>query len=225
MNVSTKLSALTLAVGIAFSGSSFAASDIWDTPNPWGSSTLSQFAAWNVFGGTTDTTPEVAGSGAGSVKENTGQAFITGGGNIYSFSAATNFTATLTGTTSGLFDVYLRIGTLGTAPVGTAILNGVNATITSTNVGALGGFGGDEIESFWKWSGVSGASLYTFQFGASGSSMSLDQLALATVAVPTTPSIPTGPIAAVPEPETYAMMIAGLGLMGFVARRRSNKSY
>jgi len=29
------------------------------------------------------------------------------------------------------------------------------------------------------------------------------------------------PTAAVPEPETYAMMLAGLGLMGFVARRRS----
>ncbi|MGV3583192.1 MAG: PEP-CTERM sorting domain-containing protein [Methylophilus sp.] len=29
-------------------------------------------------------------------------------------------------------------------------------------------------------------------------------------------------VAAVPEPETYAMLIAGLGLMGFSARRRSN---
>ena len=29
-------------------------------------------------------------------------------------------------------------------------------------------------------------------------------------------------IAAIPEPETYAMMLAGLGLMGFVARRRRN---
>lgn len=27
-------------------------------------------------------------------------------------------------------------------------------------------------------------------------------------------------IAAVPEPETYAMMLAGLGLVGFAARRR-----
>ena len=27
-------------------------------------------------------------------------------------------------------------------------------------------------------------------------------------------------VAAVPEPETYAMLLAGLGLMGYVARRR-----
>lgn len=223
MSVSIKLSALTLSLGMAFSGSALAAGDIWDTANPWGTDTLSEFAAWNVFNNNNpvpnsniiDNTPEVAGSGVASVKENTAQAFLTGGGNIYSFSAATNFTATLAGSTSGLFDVYLRIATLGTAPIATALLNGVSATITTTNVGSLGGFGGEELESYWKWSDVSGSALYTFQFGASGSSLSLDQLALATVAVP---------IAAVPEPETYGMMLAGLGLMGFVARRRSKQS-
>jgi hypothetical protein len=30
-------------------------------------------------------------------------------------------------------------------------------------------------------------------------------------------------LAAIPEPETYAMMLAGLGLMGFIARRRSRE--
>jgi hypothetical protein len=30
-------------------------------------------------------------------------------------------------------------------------------------------------------------------------------------------------VAAVPEPETYAMMLAGLGLMGFIARRRKQR--
>jgi hypothetical protein len=29
-------------------------------------------------------------------------------------------------------------------------------------------------------------------------------------------------VAAVPEPETYAMLLAGLGVMGFIARRRNN---
>ena len=28
------------------------------------------------------------------------------------------------------------------------------------------------------------------------------------------------PLALIPEPETYAMLLAGLGLLGFIARRR-----
>jgi hypothetical protein len=32
-----------------------------------------------------------------------------------------------------------------------------------------------------------------------------------------------GAAAAVPEPETYAMLLAGLGLLGFAARRRQHQ--
>lgn len=36
--------------------------------------------------------------------------------------------------------------------------------------------------------------------------------------------IPPAPFPAIPEPETYAMMLAGLGLLGFAARRRKQKA-
>ena len=36
-------------------------------------------------------------------------------------------------------------------------------------------------------------------------------------------AIYAGAVAAIPEPETYAMLLAGLGLMGAVVRRRSNR--
>ncbi len=37
-------------------------------------------------------------------------------------------------------------------------------------------------------------------------------------------SLPLQAAPAVPEPETYAMLLAGLGLMGFVARRRKQRA-
>lgn len=43
------------------------------------------------------------------------------------------------------------------------------------------------------------------------------------VSVANAPIVPP-PLPAVPEPETYAMLLAGLGLLGVVARRRTMKS-
>lgn len=225
-----KLSVLALALGVSFSGSAFAATNVWNTSAPWGSASTAQYAEWNAFDGALnddsamyepvlDTTPNVslsAGATA-SVNETSGGAsgaFVTGtglSGNIYSFSAATQFTATLSGATGGFYDVYLRLGTLGTSANVLATLNGVAGTATVTTIGASAG-GGSEQELFWKWT-VAGSNLYTFQFAASGSSMSLDQLALATVSVATP----------VPEPEAYGMMAIGLGLVA-VARRRAGKT-
>ncbi len=37
-------------------------------------------------------------------------------------------------------------------------------------------------------------------------------------------AVPANIMAAVPEPQTYAMMIVGLGLLGFVARRRKQRA-
>ena len=39
----------------------------------------------------------------------------------------------------------------------------------------------------------------------------------------TSASVTQGPISAIPEPETYAMLLAGLGLLGFSARRKNTK--
>jgi hypothetical protein len=39
----------------------------------------------------------------------------------------------------------------------------------------------------------------------------------------TTPSIQTGPLNPIPEPGTYAMLFAGLGLLGFLSRHRKQQ--
>lgn len=219
-----KISALVLALGVTFSGSAFATSGVWNSTAPWSGSTLSQYAEWNVFDNTAlspagDITPDVGLSAAttASLAETTGAAFVTGGGNVYSFSAATSFTATLSGTTGGLYDVYLRISTLGTLADTSATLNGLAATRVlqfNEDQGVVMGGATAEQELYWLWEDVAGSSLYTFNFSSISSSMSLDQVTLATVSVPTaTP---------VPEPEAYGMLALGMGLISLVRRRQTN---
>lgn len=216
-----KFSALALTLGMVFSSSAFATQAVWDSATPWGSATPVSYAEWNVFNSTNDITPDVAVSAGitASVQETTGTAFLTGGGNIYSFSSATAFTATLSGASTGVFDVYLRIGTLGTLASSAATLNGVAATSVlqfNEDQGTVMGGATAEQELYWKWSNVAASSLYTFNFNASSSSMSLDQVALATVSVPT--------VTPVPEPEAISLMGLGLGLMAFVARRNAKNA-
>ncbi|HSI28668.1 MAG: PEP-CTERM sorting domain-containing protein [Methylophilus sp.] len=220
-----KLSALVLA--LAFSSSAFATTEQWNSAKPWGTASTAQYAEWNVFSYPAfpstvkqDNTPDVALSAGttATLNETGGTSFITGSSNIYSFSAPTSFTATLSGSTTGVFDVYLRVAAFGVMPSLTASLNGVNATAVTQLQGQTNSSFGivDEGEYYWKWSDVSASSLYTFKFKASGSSMSLDQLALATVAKAVTP---------VPEPEAYGMMALGLGLVSLASRRaRKNQA-
>jgi hypothetical protein len=219
-----------IAAGLFYHGAAHATSGVWDysqtnpvgpgngsgatSATPWINPTApgSSYAEWNIFNTIpTDSTPDIA--GVGSITETSGGALLTGGGNIYSPFVATSFSATLSGAGSGLFDVWLRIATLGTVANTAATLNGVSAmrvetfseeTTITTPAGPSSSF---EKEWYWKWT-VEAAPTYTFGFAASGSSMSLDQVALYATAAP------------VPEPQSFVLLLAGLGMVGFIARRR-----
>lgn len=210
-----KLSALALATGLAFSASAFAAENVWDSATPWGDATVVDYAEWNAFGWTSitstqsiDATPDVAGAGSLAV---TGAATITGTQNIYSWQTPLAYTATLASSATGMFDVYLRAASMGLTAATTAYLNGVAATAVETHnisMGIMFGEPAAQREYYFVWNNVSAADLYTFTWADTRPHVSLDQLALATVAV-----------AAVPEPSTYGMLALGLGVLAFAGRR------
>jgi type 1 fimbria pilin len=57
----------------------------------------------------------------------------------------------------------------------------------------------------------------------SAGGVSIDPYDVPHYADPSQCRVDCGPVSTVPEPETYAMMLAGLGIMGAVARRRKMK--
>ncbi|MGC4060332.1 MAG: PEP-CTERM sorting domain-containing protein [Aquabacterium sp.] len=226
---------LIAAAAMVAATAAHATQGVWDvnvTPdNGFGGRTTSWtnassgtlYAEWNWFtddsasAGIQDFTPDVGsfGTSLAHVYETSGTAFITGGGNIYSFAAPTSFTSVLgdaSGVAAGARTLALRISTIGNLPLPTATLNGVNAQAIEVYSGDSGSaFGGAEKEYLWLWTGVTPAANYTFQFNAAESSMSLDQVALY-----------AGPaaVAAVPEPSSAALLLAGMAAVGCVLRRR-----
>jgi hypothetical protein len=79
------------------------------------------------------------------------------------------------------------------------------------NVTGANGVTSNNVTAFYSFDAGNGAGVDSF-------TTSLGSLSNATVY-----STGLAPVAAVPEPGTYAMMLAGLGLMGVVSRRRKQK--
>ena len=102
--------------------------------------------------------------------------------------------------------MWLRIATQGTAANDIATLNGVAASKVVSFSATLGGFGGSEEEAWWRWT-VTDPLALQFAFASPAAHLSLDQLAV--LAAP------------VPEPATWLSLLAGLGLLGALARRRA----
>jgi len=109
----------------------------------------------------------------------------------------------------GLFDDTYAF-TLGTA-------SSLTATFASSGVrGALTLFNADDTPTAFSW-GVGGPSFSVSDtFALTAGSYYYAVSGRSTGAY----SLTSTAVAAIPEPETYAMLLAGLGIVAFVARRR-----
>ena len=95
------------------------------------------------------------------------------------------------------------------------VVNGAsfNQTTTLASIGSVGDRGDSGWKTFSFTPNGNFVGSITFFAANKGDTVNVSQFAVDNLQ-----------IAAVPEPETYAMFLAGLGIMGAVARRRSKKA-
>ena len=75
---------------------------------------------------------------------------------------------------------------------------------------------GEANDNFYGFTGIVFDRIHIDTFSTVSVSYALDNLQVAS-------SLEINPVTQVPEPESYAMFMAGLALMGFIARRRKNR--
>lgn len=195
-------------------------------------STLTTYQEWNFLtapAGPND--PDIGevnpnpGIGPNTSKANaydtSGLSFVTSGGNIYSFSGPTQMKADVPSYnlgSSASTTVLFQVRTLGTEldydGVQLTYNNGSSdqtllpAQETELDRVSLGGFGGFQVDTLFRFEIPFSPNTFRIVFPASGSSMSADMVAVDT-------------LTSVPEPAGIGMVVSG-GLALLARRRRTN---
>lgn len=226
MKILSKSLIASAVIGMSVSTQAFAIGAAWDVDlspaNGFGGQTDSWalnapgslYAEWNVFGGLTDSTPDVGsfGNATTTLTEATGTGFLTGGGNIYNAVISSVFDldiGNITPVAEATRTISLRIALVGSdLDPASVLLDGLTPNVANVAYEAAAPQGGSEKEWVFIWNSVSDAANYHFDFGASAAHMSLDQVAFN-----------ASPAAVVPIPA--AAWLFGSALLGmFGAGRR-----
>lgn len=176
------------------------------------------YAEWDNFvdatyAGTRTAAPDAGSSGVSNahIGWNNGT-FMAGSGNLYSFSVGEVFQVSLAGTSAtGAMRAVLQVETWGNT-IDSMLLNGLAPTFTQTTFSGLvmtDAVGEVDLkQTLYYWDLTAMPANYVFDFTAPVHT-TVAQIAVDIAAAP------------VPEPETYAMLAAGLGLVGWQVRRRN----
>ncbi|WP_077034430.1 PEP-CTERM sorting domain-containing protein [Pelomonas sp. KK5] len=143
------------------------------------------------------------------------------GGNYYGADAGATFAGALTQTVSGM--VVGQQYTLSFWWAG-AQATGASNTAQALNMGWDVSLGSDvqaSVQTNIAYKGFSGWTQASYTFTATSASELLSFLPTSTAGSPPMSLLDGVSIVAVPEPQTWAMLAAGLGLVAFVQRRRS----
>jgi hypothetical protein len=148
-----------------------------------------------------------------------GAQFITMGGGATGATGETHWSQTIAGFDPGQNYVlgFMMANEHGNVIPGFAIPQTINVAFTSGSDTAPQSFteAAPVGPNYWRvWAAKS------IVFHATNSSVTIDFSAI----TPYDVGLDNVTISAVPEPETYAMMLAGLGLLGFAARRRKQQA-
>ncbi len=190
----------------------------------------STYQHWDVFTtpvGAPGNSPDVANSnpnGTANLQQSDPTAFVTSGGNIYSFAAATAFEVTVPefGNAGNFTRVMVQWTTQGNELDYASLLLDGAVPVYSEEIGRmdLGGMGGALVDYLAVWDLSDNPTSFELTFHAAGSSMSLDQFVVDTHNRSTPfPSLAGAP--SVPEPTTLAMV--GIAASFFAVTRRRAK--
>lgn len=137
-----------------------------------------------------------------------------GGGQSFSDIFSFNFSSPST------LGTHFQVQDVPTTVSPTVNFNGILTAISLFSAGANGVVGGGD-DSLLQSSTSPGGSTLTLDYLSPLSSSSY--ITVTGISNGSSGAIFAGQIAPIPEPETYAMLLAGLGLMGAVVRRRSTR--
>jgi hypothetical protein len=195
MSLSTSLSKLAVAASLAAASLSSQAASFACITGSVGDCSLATATITWTWDGSTFT---VTNSGSGYVAE---VYFDLSAGMAASFSGGVGTVLFTPGASPGSLPGGAPYGFVSDAPFDSD--PGKGPPVNGINMGESASFA------------ITGAALDSFSTGDLAAGVHVRSLVTSSV------SLLTVPVPVVPEPETYALMLAGLGVMGWLARRRS----